>query len=256
VRDAEALARLGVAREDAALVLAEPPHDDELVERLRAELVAGLGEQLPPVDWPRRDDFLHVHVLLAALPAVRAYQAERGVPDGVTWATLGGLGLAVAEHRRRYGRPGFDHAWWLSLHWRAQLFRLGRLQFERRTSGLSVHIPRGAPLAPPACNASFAAAPVFFARHFPEQPAEVARCRSWLLDPQLAEYLPPESNIVRFQRRFELDDEIADADEDILMFVFGAAAADPPQRTTLERAVVAHLAAGRHWHERRGALVL
>ena len=55
-----------------------------------------------------------------------------------------------------------------------------------------------------ACDASFAWAPRFFARHFPEDDYRVATCGSWLLDEQLAEYLPETSNIVQFQRRFRL----------------------------------------------------
>lgn len=67
---------------------------------------------------------------------------------------------------------------------------------------------------------------------------------------QLAEYLPADSNIVRFQRRFrpayrpDYDDEV------ILGFVFGripASLDDLPRRTTLQRAIVDHLRAGRRW---------
>jgi hypothetical protein len=256
VNDADLCARLDVAEEDARLVLAGRPRDDEsraVVERWRTELAAdGAG----PIEWPARGDFLHVWAFLAALPDARRRHAERAVPDDVSWATLADLGIALAEHRRRHGRPGFDHAWWLARHWRGRLYRLGRLQFELYDDALGIHIPRGAPLDPEACDASFATARAFFARHLPEQPAAVARCTSWLLDPQLAEYLPPDSNIVRFQRRFELDDEVEPGDDDIRMFVFGAAAASPPQRTALERAIVAHLRAGRHWHTRSGWVMI
>jgi hypothetical protein len=82
---------------------------------------------------------------------------------------------------------------------------------------------------------------------------------SWLLDPQLTEYLPPTSNIVRFQRRFELTQEAAPGDDAVFRFVFERETVDPRavrQRTTLDRAIVAHLRAGRHWHERFGWLAL
>jgi hypothetical protein len=38
----------------------------------------------------------------------------------------------------------------------------------------------------------------FFGHHFPDEPVSHFVCHSWLLDPQLVEYLPERSNIVRF----------------------------------------------------------
>jgi hypothetical protein len=79
----------------------------------------------------------------------------------------------------------------------------------------------------------------------------------WLLDEQLAEYLPADSNIVRFQRRFTLvAGESWPADDEIVQFVFGrprpASLDSLRQRTTLERAIVQHLREGRHWYGRLG----
>ena len=84
-------------------------------------------------------------------------------------------------------------------------------------------------------------------------------CGSWLLDPQLREYLPADSNIVRFQQRFELEPyeepEGLDADVEVLRFVFRTLSTpldQLPRRTVLQRAVVDHLKAGRHWYWRQG----
>src|SRR5207237_1385047 len=127
-------------------------------------------------------------------------------------------------------------------------------------TALDVHVPATGPMSPQLCEASFTAAKNFFARHFPEADHRFATCTSWLLDEQLAEYLPENSNIVQFQRRFELvpgapveggpDDDAA-----VLKFVFHRAPTPVrpgdldglPQETTLHRAIVAHLRAGRHW---------
>ena len=80
--------------------------------------------------------------------------------------------------------------------------------------------------------------------------------RVFLLDPQLRTYLPPDSNIVRFQDRFTLAYVSTEkADQDVLSFVFGndqLPLDQLPQRSTLERAVVAHLRSGGHWHLGRG----
>jgi hypothetical protein len=260
---AELLARLGVPVDDLELVLAQRPADQrslDVVASLARTLIGSMGTYHELPSWPSRDDFLYVWVFLAALPAVREYHATRGVPDDVSWASLADLGRAIEETRWRTGRPGFGHVWWLTLHFRGGLYRLGRLQFSLEEKGLGVHIPRdGGRLTPEACDSSFTRACEFFPRHFPEAPADIARCTSWLLDPQLALYLGDDSNIVRFARRFGLTDDIFPGDADVIRFVFGELRGPIealPQRTALERAVVKHLLAGRHWQVRRGVLPL
>lgn len=166
------------------------------------------------------------------------------------------------------------------VHFRGLLYALGRLQFERSKLGnrtgravaaaglsygpgdpvLSVHIPAFyGPITPEACDASFMRAKGFFARHFPETVYAIATCHSWLLDEQLAEYLPEHSNIIRFQQRFRQAYRPDDDDEAIIHFVFRRTLRDLaqlPQRNSMERAVVAHIRSGRHWHGGAGWLAL
>jgi hypothetical protein len=120
-----------------------------------------------------------------------------------------------------------------------------------------VHIPEAGPLTPAACDASLRTARPFFEAHFPEHPFRVATCTSWLLDDQLADHLPATSNIVRFQRRFELVPGALDSD-DAFDFVFRrpeSAIDELAPRTTLERAIVGHVRGGRRWRLRTGWLV-
>ncbi|MFC3576244.1 acyltransferase domain-containing protein [Streptomyces yaanensis] len=225
--------------------------------------------------------FFHVFVFLAALPYVRAHHRKRGVPEVVSWRTLADLGRQVAVHRRRRGTGGLLFPWWLALHFHGEIFQLGRLQFQRARLGqrtgravaaagwalgpgdpcLSLHIPdfRG-PLSPSACERSLALAREFFARHYADEHYEIAVCHSWLLDPQLRRYLPADSNIIRFQDRFELAYVETTPDDGVPVgFVFG----DPelpaeglPRHTGVERAVGDHLRAGGHWYGGHGWLVL
>lgn len=94
----------------------------------------------------------------------------------------------------------------------------------------------------------------------PGGPPQIATCTSWMLDEQLAEYLPSDSNILSFQRRFTLVPGARDNDDWILRSVFGAEHSNEldslPQRTTPERAVVDYLRQGHHWHMRTGWLRL
>ncbi|MFI0236784.1 acyltransferase domain-containing protein [Streptomyces sp. NPDC016845] len=286
---------------DVLLDLAVPHEDVNELVRLRAELPAspelrdlleravsgllwrlgepGKGTGLPlfPAAAGAMGRCFAVLVFAAALPHTRAFHRERGIPDDVSRRTLADLGRNLALHRRRFATTGLSVPWWLTRHFRGELYQLGRLQFERwrlgRRTGerlassgagvgpgdlvLGVHIPdfRG-PMTPEACDDSVARAREFFARHFPGEPAEVAVCHSWLLDPQLRRYLPAESNILRFQDRFEITyvDEAAEDDTPVV-FVFGGTETPRerlPRRTSVQRAVLDHLDAGGHWHPGHG----
>jgi hypothetical protein len=282
----ETLLRLSVAHEDIDTLLALRPVPESdpdvwwLLERSVAALTQRMGRVEPWAEIPALPEsfgplrrWFWIYVFVAALPRVRAYHAERGIPDDVSWATLSDLGRQMAVHRKRHGESGFNHPSWMTFHFTGTIYQLGRLQFERvrlgdtrgqvtsasgepygpQTPTLSVHIPGySGPFPAAACDASFAAAVPFFARHFPGEPYEVGVCYSWLLDRQLADYLPETSNIIRFQRRFQSVPQPPAGNAGTLQFVFGI---DPdlpldayPQRTTLERAVIAHIRSGRQWH--------
>ena len=68
---------------------------------------------------------------------------------------------------------------------------------------MGVHIPRGAKIDPESLAKSCAEARQFFAQYYPDRPPKCFYCGSWLLDPTLANYLKPTSNIITFQRNFQ-----------------------------------------------------
>jgi hypothetical protein len=299
VEAATLLESLGVYEPDRSAVLWALPLPDREPElwwllqrsyqRARSEIghgdaVTGRWPSLPP-DLGAQGRCFWAFVFLAVCGDVRRWHHDRGVPDGVSWATLSDLGRHVAAYRERMGTTGLDAQLWVGLSFRGALYTLGRLQFlpyrllrgpggplfwyeaERAAElgpgfragdeALSVHIPDGEPLTPDAADDSFSAARTFFPTHFPQHRYRVATCTSWVLDDQLAAYLPPSSNIVRFQRRFEIVPGAREDDSEVLRRVFGRVpdsldALTP--RTTLERAVVQHLRAGGHWRMRTGWL--
>jgi hypothetical protein len=225
----------------------------------------------PSVESTPMGRYFFVYVYLAALADVRRFHAKRGIADDISWATLADLGRNLKRDRLLFGDGGLRTSRWLTLHFRGSIYELGRLQFNRMNvpaahvadafregePALGIHIPENGPLTPDECDNSLAQAPRFFARYFPETPTRLGICTSWLLDPQLADYLTPDSNVMLFQRRFELVGEGQDGDADILRFVFHRITPntdDLPQRTTLERAIVEHLRAGKHWRSRTGWL--
>ncbi|GAA3125644.1 MULTISPECIES: acyltransferase domain-containing protein [Nonomuraea] len=269
------LDRLAVRPDDAAEIMEGWPDPDSplwtpelrwLLDRATAMVRADLGGYgwLPfgpslPRDRGPAWRHLYVYAYLALIDVVLGYHRDHGVPEDVSWTTLADLGrnLAVDRRMEREGWPVIQS--WLTLHVRGGLYELGRLQFHRGDTAVQLHIPESGPLTPEAIDASLDRARAFFPRHFPDEHRTAFSCGSWLLDPQLSEYLPADSNIVRFQRRFELEPyeepKGIDADVEVLRFVFRTLTTpldQLPRRTALQRAVIDHLKAGRHWQWRDG----
>jgi hypothetical protein len=240
-----------------------------------------------PADLGPRARCFWIAVFLHAVPDIRRWHQAQGVPDGISRDTLADLGRHVRLYRERTGHTGLDTHWWISLHFRGGLFAIGRLQytpfhlqtgpagplfwydeataarlghgFKRGDPAVGLHIPETGPLTPAACAESFRSARAFFTERFTEYSEAIGVCTSWLLDDQLLEYLEADSNIVAFQRRFELVPGVRESDSSAFHFVFGR----PPEaidtlepRTTLERVIVQHVRGGGHWRLRTGWLRL
>ena len=291
------LERLGASSDDRDGTLSARPdprehpdlwqHLERCYHDLRSSMGSGLmrangyrGFPAMPADAGPVALHLYVWLYLAVLPETLRYHAERGIDHRRSWETLSSLGPMMAEHRSVHGLGGIGRfeQWCPPLTFRGAEYRLGRLDYDRArgecpdgTTGflLNVHIPPGVSLAPDSCDESLGLARLFFARHFTDEPVSHFACHSWLLDPQLIEYLPDRSNIVRFLRRFELKPVTSrhrdHADGDMLEYVFGRPSqngpvaasllANLPQDTSLQRAYVAHLQSGRNWHARTGWIV-
>jgi hypothetical protein len=225
----------------------------------------------PTRNWPvlplsegRAARCVYLPAFLATVPQIRALHRERGLPDDISWATLADFGRQISIHRRTFDVVGTDTQWWTAMAWNGSLLDLGRLQVEWLSAGtVGLHIPESGPLTPEAVDASLDRVRSRWSTWFGTRP-ECAECISWLLDPQLAEFLPPDSNIMRFQRRFTLDGEPgAPADQSALYFVFRRrdlplpdGLAELPRNTGLQRGIVDKLAAGGHWHFRHGWFAL
>jgi hypothetical protein len=273
------LGRLAVRPDDADEILAGWPGPDSplwtaelrwLLDRSIALVGADLGGHgwlTPGPELPRDRGpawrHLYVYAYLALVGLVRGYHRDHGIDDAVSWTTLADLGrnLAVDRRMNREGWPVMRS--WLTLHARGGVYELGRLQHQRGGTAISLHIPEAGPMTPEAVEASLDEARAFFPRHFPDEHYTAFSCGSWLLDPQLLKYLPEDSNIVRFQRRFELEPyaepDGIDCDVEVLRFVFRTLTTpldQLPRRTVLQRAVVDHLEAGGHWRWRSGRFPL
>ncbi len=84
---------------------------------------------------------------------------------------------------------------------------------------LSVHIPDEGDFSESACEESYRRALDVFGSCFPELKIKGFHCESWMLSPQLEDYLSPGSNILSFSGRY-LKYPVRSKGEDVLNFVF------------------------------------
>jgi hypothetical protein len=68
-------------------------------------------------------------VLLSGLPQLRRKYAKLGLPESVLRATLSDIEIWLEHHQATDGQPGLATLPWLMNHFKAKLFRLGRLQY-------------------------------------------------------------------------------------------------------------------------------
>ncbi|HEU4332394.1 MAG TPA: acyltransferase domain-containing protein [Lapillicoccus sp.] len=252
----------------------------EWVERTAADLRSAMGMPSPPPALTPRPEgepdvvaYLPVVAFAQVLPDTLEWADRVGLAPALTAATLRDVGRMLRRNRVWFGEAGLGNelSGWLPRHLIGSILEIGRLQHERTTPGIrtsawfledgadwspgelavNLHIPESGPLDPGAVRESLRAGRTVMRRRFPEHRLRVRYCISWLLDPQLLEYLPESSNIVAFQRMFRVgpakDD---DGDSSVRKFVFGNPSVpveELPQRSSLERAAVAHWRAGRHW---------
>lgn len=123
---------------------------------------------------------------------------------------------------------------------------------------INLHIPAGPPMSHDACGRSFEKALEFFPRHFPEKPYVVFCCGSWLLNGELEKLLPPDSNILRFQREFYLF-PIGLGPDSVFWRVFNGIPKDlakAPRDTALRRAILDYALAGNKFRPTGGGCFL
>lgn len=137
---------------------------------------------------------------------------ERGIPKDIVIETLKDIVIWTENYTEMKGTLFLGELDWLNIHMRSEMFRLGRLQFRmakayrdipeagivKGDDVMEIHIPRGSRLGMEECQKSITWAKEFFARYFPEFTYTCFTCNSWLLDDTLKEYLPENSNIIRF----------------------------------------------------------
>jgi len=163
---------------------------------------------------------------------LRIKYEEKGISQDILFDTLKDITVWTDIWSELKNELYLGELPWLSRHMNMKLFRLGRLQFcmaksEHNILGkgvakgdnvIEIHVPKGSPLDIVECKKSIECAKVFFEKYFPEFKYEYFTIHTWLLDDSLAEFLSPDSNILKFHNLFEIvSKEKSDA---ILGYVF------------------------------------
>lgn len=109
---------------------------------------------------------------------------------------------------------------------------------------VSVHIPSGGKLLPEVCEEAYAKMREILKTYYPDYHYTYFACEhSWLMDPHLADFLPEDSNIIRFQEKYTRYQNNANGKGvyDFLFFVpHSTPLADLPADTSLRKAIKAH----------------
>lgn len=150
---------------------------------------------------------------------------ELDISDDVFFDTMSDIRIWSENLHKETGLIGIENVNWIFNHLKANLFRLGRLQFQithahlpvfatirerikspvrNKDRILFVHIPQGEKLAPEECDKSFEMAKTFFDKHFPKFQYRFFVTESWLIYPSNKNVVNSDSNILAFQRRFRI----------------------------------------------------
>ncbi len=114
---------------------------------------------------------------------------------------------------------------------------------------ISLHIPATGRLNDDEIEESLQKAIIFFREYYPDYKYNAFVGYSWILDPQVATLVHPESNIAKFNRRFKKVTEKCPG-ESVFSFVFlkpnmNFSIDELPENTTLERAIKKHYQEGK-----------
>jgi len=147
-------------------------------------------------------------MLACALNIHETYE-EKGIPEEIFIETMKFFSRFIGEHFVTYGTYSFVLGWWAPRLISANEFRIGELEYEivdeNGIKSIQIHIPADAVMKQSKLRQSYLNARQFLTHYYPEYADADMLCGSWLLSPALNELLPEDSNILTFQKSFEVD---------------------------------------------------
>lgn len=165
----------------------------------------------------RSSDMMRLAVCIAYIKYTEEDYIRLGISESTLKDTMSDIGIWC----RNNDNKGLKNHPWIQNHLKAELFKIGRLQFQlyicdnatfdysllpfdRGEKTVYIHIPQGEKLIFADCVNSVKEAKTFFAKHFPDYKFEYFICESWLLYEENWQFMKSSSNILQFQSLFDI----------------------------------------------------
>lgn len=240
------------------------PEEAEAVARFWADTTVKRSEKVASINKiaeKEHGDLLCVLIYMAASGYTHEEYRKNGIPDEVFYNTFNCLAEKMETNMKFKGVWGYPSETWPALHTGMEIFRIGRLSYELQTANADVtsedrvliekgqkylymHISDNEKLC--GCEESIRNAREFFAEFYPEYAHGVIYTRTWLLEPRLSELLPEDSNIMRFQKLFNIFGRMDNMPE-VAVRVFGEYKEKPDEyipTTSLAKEIVNYFKKG------------
>ena len=180
------------AEDEGMMAFFRSTEGKDLIQQLtHRDLAKTARAQLKIVLDPDPEGFKMLYAMLSAAQWTRQRYRTIGIPDSIFVDTMSCFTRFTEEHRRSYGRCGFDRDFWTIRQLSARLFRLGELEFEladqpedvpheaHASRVINLHIPSDARLDGASCADSVARLNNFLQSFFPHwQGLPHVRCRA------------------------------------------------------------------------------
>lgn len=142
--------------------------------------------------------------LLASIKTMKVYR-EKKISIKIFYETMKCITRFIKECKVMNGEEYFDRDFWVHKQISLNIFRIGELEYELlKNATISIHIPSDAVLTKENIESSLNQLKKFIARHYPQYNKQLIYCDSWLLSPNLKKFLKDDSNILTFQKFFDV----------------------------------------------------
>lgn len=164
-----------------------------------------------------QNDLTRLAVVTESLKYTKEKYDELGIDFKIFADTVKDIGIWCSNN----GNRGLKNYNWIRNHVRAELFKIGRLQFQIYKCDnvtlnygklpfklgdnlVYIHIPQGEKLIYEDCIKSVKSAIYFFDEYFPDYNFRYFFCESWLIYQGNIRFMNPDSNIIKFSNLFEI----------------------------------------------------
>ena len=195
---------------------------------------------------------MHFVFLLSLAEKLKPNYELLGIPEKVYYDTMDDMRCKLYECMECKGVPGTFVIDWYDRFFRLELAAYGRFQYEARwydgKLAVNIHIPSsGIPITDEVRLASYKEAYEHLHYLFPDGKV-LFMCNSWLMFPDLKEFLPADMNIIKFQSDFRIVERHERDNFEDLWRIFGRYADLPydklPRDTKLRAAYADWLCSG------------